>query len=65
MDGIRAGFLVRVTTCTLLCLLFGLIQNYDVRAADSCITCHTDEEKLTNSLGKVDTGKSALQAGPG
>lgn len=65
MDGIRAGFLMRVTVGSFICLLISFGQSYDVQAADSCVACHTDEEMLVKSLGKDDMAKSSLQAGPG
>lgn len=36
-------------------------------AADQsgCVTCHTDEAKLTGSLAKVEVKSSAKQAGAG
>lgn len=65
MQGIKAGFLIRVTVSMFFCLLFGMGNMSVLRAEDSCVTCHTDEEKLIQSLGKEDTEKSSLQAGPG
>ncbi len=65
MNGIKARFLMRVTVCTIFCLSFCFLQNDDVRAADSCVTCHTDEEMLQNNLSKDDKEKSSMQAGPG
>lgn len=65
MNGIKAGFLMRVTVCTIFCLSFCFLQSYDVRAADSCVTCHTDEGMLKSNLGNDDKEKSSMQAGPG
>jgi hypothetical protein len=65
MINIRTGSLIRVTACALFCLLIALLQSYEARGEDFCITCHTDEEMLKNNLGKGDKEKSSLQAGPG
>ena len=65
MDGIRTGFLMRATVCGILGLFVIISQSYDVRAAGTCVACHTDEELLTKNLGRDDKEKSSLQAGPG
>ncbi len=65
MRGIETGFLIRVTVSMFFCLLLGVGFISELRAEDSCVSCHTDEEKLLNSLGKDDKEKSSLQAGPG
>lgn len=56
---------IRVTVYAFFCMFFVLLQNGTTYAADSCITCHTDEQMLKNTLGKDDTKKSSLQSGPG
>lgn len=65
MKGIKADFLIRMTVSMVFCLLLGVCSSNELRAEDSCVTCHTDEEKLLKSLGKEDKAKSSLQAGPG
>lgn len=65
MNGIRAEFLIRATVCCIFSLFVVFYHSYEVRAESSCVTCHTDEEMLTKSLGKDDKEKSSLQAGPG
>lgn len=34
-------------------------------AENSCVNCHTDEDMLTQNLGKSEKKKSTMQAGPG
>ena len=65
MIGIKISSMIRVPSFVLLTLLFTFFQSNDIRAEDSCVSCHTDVEKLTNSLGKEDKAKSSLQSGPG
>lgn len=65
MDGVRTGVLMRVIVGICICLFISIGQYSEVRAADTCVTCHTDEEMLIKSLGKEDKAKSSLQAGPG
>ncbi|BHH85641.1 hypothetical protein [Desulforhopalus sp. 52FAK] len=65
MNGVRTGALRRVTAGVCICLFIVAGQHSNVRAADSCVACHTDEEMLVKSLGKDDMAKSSLQAGPG
>ncbi len=47
-------------TCT---ALIGLSSQ--VEAASSCVTCHLDEDMLTDSLAVVESKKSAMQSGAG
>ncbi len=65
MSGIRIGALMRVIVGICICLFITIGQQSDVRAADTCVACHTDEDMLVQSLGKEDKAKSSLQAGPG
>ncbi len=65
MNGIGTGFLIRATVCIILALFVMMSQSYDVRAAGTCVACHTDEEILVKSLGESGKEKSSLQAGPG
>ncbi len=49
----------------LLCAaLFCLLLSGSVHA-DTCITCHTDEDLLEENLAEDKTKKSAMQAGSG
>lgn len=47
-------------------LAFGLLLSSQIWADDSgCISCHTDEDLLSENLGTEDKKKSTLQAGSG
>lgn len=47
-------------------LALSMVLSSQSRADESsCITCHTDEDLLTENLGTEDTKKSPLQAGGG
>jgi len=65
MNGVRTGALMRVIVGICICLFITVGQHSEVGAADTCVTCHIDEEMLIQSLGKEDKAKSSLQAGPG
>ena len=65
MIDIKTSSLIRFTSLLLFTLLFSLSQSPEVKAEDSCISCHTDVEMLKSSLGKEDKAKSSLQSGPG
>jgi hypothetical protein len=53
--------LVAPVFCT---ALFGIVLSGNVNA-DSCITCHTDEDLLEENLAEVETKVSEMQAGSG
>ncbi len=65
MIAARIRWLIQASACMLFFLLLTFFQGQEAKAEDSCITCHTNEEMLQDSLGKDSTKKSALQAGPG
>ena len=44
--------------------LFGLLLSTNVYA-DTCITCHTDEDLLEENLAEVEKKVSEMQAGSG
>ncbi len=48
-----------------LFLFICLMITTKVLAESSCITCHTDEEMLTENLSKAEEKKSAMQSGSG
>ena len=65
MECIRVRVLIRMVFSVFFCLLISLGGSDELRAESSCVTCHTDEEMLSDNLGKKDKQKSSLQAGPG
>jgi hypothetical protein len=54
----------RALTPCLLSALFVLLFNTG-GYAETCITCHTDEDLLEENLAEVENKTSALQAGSG
>jgi hypothetical protein len=54
----------RALTPCLLSALFVLLLSAG-GYAETCITCHTDEDLLEENLAKVDKKTSELQAGSG
>ncbi|MCF8069663.1 MAG: hypothetical protein K9L30_13880 [Desulfobacterales bacterium] len=48
-----------------LALMVVCIYTGNVLAASSCVSCHTDENKLTKNLSKKKPQKSTLTSGAG
>ena len=58
----RAGRTIAPVLCA---ALLSLLLSTGAFGADSCITCHTDEDLLEENLAEVKNKTSAMQAGSG
>lgn len=57
--------LVTMVAGTLLTFAGGMVSSASAVEQSGCVTCHTDEAKLTANLAKTEVKTSAKQAGAG